>query len=783
MESEILYQEENPRLEELLKCINRPGDFCTYGRVAKPMPRLEVEEIGVLSFPVPKTQIEELIKLADRAPYGKGTQTLVDVSVRNCWEIDVNRISLGGRSWGKTIRHLSSLAADGLGCPLGRLNAELYKLLIYETGGFFIPHRDTEKADGMIATLTISLPAAGTGGELLVRHKDTEITIQMNVDDPSELAYAAFYADCQHEIKRVSSGYRIALVYNLCIQPNDTETPQEAPDYTTEIDAIATELVNWCNNDNSSNKLIWILEHEYSQAGLSFAALKNGDRAIAGALCAAAEQAECELYASIVHINESLSAWYAGSGHYYGSDDPLDYEIDELIEDQFWMDSWASPDGRNPNFEKISIDEYELMPAGVLDDAVPDEEDVDEATGNAGATVDRAYHFAALVLMKRTRMLDVLVKQSSVAAVTWVAEELERNDERVDDRIIGLAEKLVDVWPKSPYYFRSNGNSAMLRLLSALNDQRISMRFLREIAIRDYRGAENDEFTTVLSALDPVDAQEILCALIRNKFTQFPEKLLQLLMLLDRKISLSDNRRKHLFKKCSAEIFQMLPNALSSKMEKTDYFYERKRPTLGKEALKNLFVLFGRADAMDTAQFVPEVLEKYPKVVLLDRSVPKALVELSEIDDVFNSEAYASLWYVSTNYLLQRSDTPPEQPKDWQISANTSCNCQHCRNLRKFCENPEQQIARFPLRKDLRAHLHRIIDDHQLDLFHETERKGSPYILVCTKNRASYERRLKEYAKDIDKMKLLIEITPSSNKSNGGDEELTKLRDAVAQFR
>ena len=127
-------------------------------------------------------------------------------------EINANRISLGGRSWDETIHHLNSLAADGLGCPPERLNAELYKMLIYETGGFFKPHRDTEKADGMIATLTISLPVAGTGGELLVRHKDREITIQMNVDDPSELAYAAFYADCQHEIKKVSSGYRIALV-------------------------------------------------------------------------------------------------------------------------------------------------------------------------------------------------------------------------------------------------------------------------------------------------------------------------------------------------------------------------------------------------------------------------------------------------------------------------------------------------------------------------------------------------------------------------------------------
>ena len=69
MSIEISYQSANPRLEEILKSINRPGEFCTYGRVAKPIPRLEVEKIGVLSIPVPETQIEKLIKTADQAPY------------------------------------------------------------------------------------------------------------------------------------------------------------------------------------------------------------------------------------------------------------------------------------------------------------------------------------------------------------------------------------------------------------------------------------------------------------------------------------------------------------------------------------------------------------------------------------------------------------------------------------------------------------------------------------------------------------------------------------------
>lgn len=42
---------------------------------------------------------------------------------------------------------------------------ELYKMLLYEVGGRFTPHRDTEKAAGMFATLVIVLPSAHAGGK------------------------------------------------------------------------------------------------------------------------------------------------------------------------------------------------------------------------------------------------------------------------------------------------------------------------------------------------------------------------------------------------------------------------------------------------------------------------------------------------------------------------------------------------------------------------------------------------------------------------------------------
>ena len=59
-------------------------------------------------------------------------------------------------------------------------------------------------------------------------------------------------------------------------------------------------------------------------------------------------------------------------------------------------------------------------------------------------------------------------------------------------------------------------------------------------------------------------------------------------------------------------------------------------------------------------------------------------------------------------------------------------------------------MHRFPVRKELRGHLHAQIDNHKIDLIHETERRGSPQTLVCTKNTNSYKASLKKYHEDLE---------------------------------
>ena len=119
---------------------------------------------------------------------------------------------------------LNRLVANDVRAALGvctEVHAELHNLLIYPKGGKFLPHRDSEKSDHMFGTLVIALPSYHFGGDLLVHHSGETLTFSSS--GKSKLLgpqWAAFYADCEHELQCVTEGFRVALVYNLCRKHN-----------------------------------------------------------------------------------------------------------------------------------------------------------------------------------------------------------------------------------------------------------------------------------------------------------------------------------------------------------------------------------------------------------------------------------------------------------------------------------------------------------------------------------------------------------------------------------
>jgi hypothetical protein len=81
-------------LLEALGKVNRPGTICVSRDIPVTMPGLEVDGLGAIRLPLGESQARELIGRCSQAPYGKGTETLVDTNVRRVWELDPARFKL-----------------------------------------------------------------------------------------------------------------------------------------------------------------------------------------------------------------------------------------------------------------------------------------------------------------------------------------------------------------------------------------------------------------------------------------------------------------------------------------------------------------------------------------------------------------------------------------------------------------------------------------------------------------------------------------------------------------
>ena len=793
--SEVIeFDERLTSLSGLIGSVTRPGDYCAHGRLFAPMPRIEAGTAGVLSFPIPLAQAQAVATAAEPAPYGRGRETIVDPSVRDCRQLVPDRIRVAGRAWADTFGDILDRATVGLGCPEGAVTAELYKLLIYERGGFFKPHRDTEKADGMVATLVVSLPVPGAGGELVIRHQGRETVVDTMTAEPSELVYAAFYADCEHEILPVTDGHRVCLVYNLMLQ-DGSDTPLEAPDYGAEIDLIAAELGARCRDPGASGKLIWLLEHDYSAAGLSFRTLKNVDAAIGRVLMAAAERSGCALHAAIVRVEETGAGWYGGYQDVVEDITDREFELYDIVDVECLLDGWARPDGAPADYGALPLLPGELMPAGRLDSERPDSQRLLEASGNEGATIERFYRRAALVVWPKADSARLLAQAGAGSVAAFLAGEWQRASEGgpTCGPIRDLASQVVDLWPsRDSHRRRSDGDSweghsaRTLELLCSIGNREATARFLRDVVLPNYGGEMNGALVAAAAEMGVGEMREFLCALAGTMTSQRPEDIVDLASRLCERLDDGRDGAWHdALREMAATICAQMPS-VQRPLDRDDPVDWYRRPTRAEPAplpaatLRQFFLLLWRFNMEREADAAASLFIERADLVPPDRTIPALMAALSaEHGEPFRtSPAVHALWLHAARFLLSRSRLPPAPPTDWVISAEgLSCDCEHCAELRRFCADPDSETLRMPVRKELRRHLRRRIEEGGIDIDCETERRGRPYTLVCTKTRGAFERRLRQYEEDIAEMRRLLE---TAGAVPGSADTAQALRDAIA---
>ena len=767
-------------LIEALAGIDRPGDVFAAGDRAPAIPGLEVEGLGTVGLPLSKAQARALIRRCRQAPYGKGTQTLVDTDVRRVWEMDPAHFELTNPKWEALIESILDEVRQCLGLEERKLSAHLYKLLLYEKGSFFLSHRDGERLDAMVATLIVALPSAHEGGELVVRYEGREHEIAFpGAASGLELSWAAFYADCPHEVRPLRGGYRLCLVYNVTLAGRRRKKGLGAPSYGAATARVAELLGAW-REASEPEKRVVTPEHQYTRDGLAPDKLKGVDRARAGVLFEAAEQAGCIAHLALItlwqlgDVDHDYSDYSYRRRRRYGSryhdhdDDPgREYEMGDIIDTSLTASHWSDRHGNARQFGEMQVGEDEVVTGDALDEGDPSEEEFEDYTGNAGLTLERWYHRAAIVIWPRERHFAVLCGAGTQAAIGGLEAMVKglRRGSRVQREAtrrdaLQFAGAIIDGW-KSPDdgWYGNEGEKAarggFSKLLCKLDDPGLVRRFLSEIVPSDGSAEIHNEFAKLGR---------------RHGLNAFETELKQVLDVPSETTLLRDAQLLHLLcrqpdhERADAAVCARLCESAAAGLERFDARPPKNAWEYGKIDRAALLVTLVSA--------MLEIEAKRPLRKLIDHTLAHrepydltdthlaAIFKLAPRLEALSPPGRAVTHWLSAcrRELRTRTGRAPQAPADYRRDAELSCKCKDCRVLSRFLADPDERECRMPLNKVRRRHLHGIIEANRCDVTHVTERRGRPFTLVCKKTTASYQRACKTFERDKRNLSQLVRI-------------------------
>ncbi|KAF4039877.1 2OG-Fe(II) oxygenase superfamily [Phytophthora infestans] len=259
-------------------------------------PGLFVDDVGCIALPLCDEQAKKLIAKCDKSPFGRKLDTMMDENVRKSWQLAPDQVTIKNSQWHTGMEKLRDTVASRLGYKGVPMQCKLYKMLVYGEGGHFVKHQDTEKEDGMVATMVVQLPSLHEGGDLVV-YRGGEVKHRHDFGKKEGTAeylphYAVHYADAEHALEKVTKGYRLVLVYSVCL-PSNMRGLERNPD-KSKTEELAGAI---CCMGPEDKLFSLLLAHEYTEksiTGLGSGALKGIDRARVEALIEANQLADAD---------------------------------------------------------------------------------------------------------------------------------------------------------------------------------------------------------------------------------------------------------------------------------------------------------------------------------------------------------------------------------------------------------------------------------------------------------------------------------------------------------
>ena len=120
-----------------------------------------------------------------------------------------------------------------------------------------------------------------------------------------QLSLTVFFADCYHRVRPVTYGYRVSLTCHLLLEgePKALLSSRPSAALSKAVRGFFETPVtkSWCNEPlPPRERLVYLLDHQYTQSSLRWEALKQDD-----ALRQVAEELDCEVFLALADVHET----------------------------------------------------------------------------------------------------------------------------------------------------------------------------------------------------------------------------------------------------------------------------------------------------------------------------------------------------------------------------------------------------------------------------------------------------------------------------------------------
>lgn len=714
----------------LMDKVKTSGTFSVGGTLPSIPPGLKVKGVGHIALPFLEQQAKALIEFSQQSPFGQGEETVYDTNVRNSWQIAAEDFELTNPQWEEAFQETVDQIGRQLGLDDCEIEFEQYKLLIYEKGGFFTAHRDTEKTPNMFATLVVNLPSEHEGGELIVSHGGQSHTYSFADSDGFHPAFVAFYADCYHEVKPVTSGYRINLIYNLSIA--DRKKHPLLSQQSAVFADIGSAIQKWAQGNSENPILTYLLEHSYTEKNISLSNLKHGDFAKASILLKAAAENDCQAFLCLVTYYRTSYGDTAYYGRYSSYDlDEDDFEEYDVDEEEVYAHHLVSAKGEEIDVKKLRLDEDELLAKTSLREGPGRGYSISEATGNEGATKDVWYHRGAVIIWPKDREFDLVTRMDLDYGIHVLKKSLQEQDLATDDyrqKVVQLAGHILEDIP-------SYRKDEIAKEIIFLEDVPLLTKFLRK-QLNQY-------------ALSQVDNKRFMQIVGRFGWQPFEEEIGT--YLTPRRGALGWLHSLLLTSATLSGEGQSAMTRWTNELWKPSLEYD-----LTQGAIANLVQMVSLLKIGTLPDEIIAFLSGQKRPEFLTTTYGPAVV--SSLKALKGRDYDRTIIRKFVGDIRQRIKVdfpvPPDAPKDWLRDGQLDCDCEFCTEVNQFLPDPKRSEISFykTLKRNL-LHVESKIEKSQVDLDIEIRRRPPKFEGTCRKNQKKYDnkRKLFDTAQDIVK--------------------------------